>query len=58
MPTDVEKLVQYIRANFPPAIVPPSVQIGGLPSPFLHPSLCVLDAVYSAQQHYSAVDDK
>jgi hypothetical protein len=47
--TDVETLVQNIRDN---------VTIKPLPSHLLQPSLCILDAVYSAQQHYSAVDDK
>ena len=47
--TDVETLVQDIRGNVP---------IKPLHSPLIQPSLCILDAVYSAQQHYSAVDGK
>ena len=47
--TDIEQLVQNIRDN---ALIKP------LPSPLLQSSLCILDAVYSAKQHYSAVNDK
>ena len=47
--TNVEKLVQDIRDNVP---------IKPLPSPLFQSSQCILDAVCSAQQHYSAVNDK
>lgn len=46
--TDVENLVQDIRDNVP---------IKPLPSALLQPSLCIMDSVYWAQLHYSAVDD-
>ena len=47
--TDVETLVQDIRGNVP---------IKPFHSLLIQPFLCILDAVYSAQQHYSAVDGK
>ena len=46
---DVKKLVHCILYNVP---------IKPHPSPLLQPSLCVLDAVYSTQQHYSAAENK